>query len=134
MSENIEFISASNLPTTEAEEVDVLCVENGELKRKAGATLGGGGGSFTIKLTTENSTFDGAQFICTDNFDELAKALESGCHANVVFSEGAIDERSPAMCMSIITWMFMEGALVCVGLLGSPVQITFTNGTYIPTI
>ena len=39
---NIEFIPASNLPTTEANEVDVLCVENGELKRKAGASLGGG--------------------------------------------------------------------------------------------
>lgn len=39
--ENREFISAANLPTTEAEEVDVLCVENGELKRKPGASLGG---------------------------------------------------------------------------------------------
>ena len=33
--ENIEFIPASNLPITEGSEVDVLCVENGELKRKA---------------------------------------------------------------------------------------------------
>ena len=38
---NIEFIPASNLPTTEASEVDVLCVENGELKLKAGASIGG---------------------------------------------------------------------------------------------
>ena len=40
--ENREFISAANLPTTEANEVDVLCVENGELKRKAASGLGGG--------------------------------------------------------------------------------------------
>lgn len=40
--ENREFISAANLPTTEAEEVEVLCVENGEMKRKPGASLGGG--------------------------------------------------------------------------------------------
>ena len=32
---NIEFIPAKDLPTTEGNEVDVLCVENGELKRKA---------------------------------------------------------------------------------------------------
>jgi hypothetical protein len=38
---NIEFIPANELPTTEANEVDVLCVENGELKLKAGASLGG---------------------------------------------------------------------------------------------
>ena len=29
-----ELISAKDLPITEAEEVDVLCVDNGELKRK----------------------------------------------------------------------------------------------------
>lgn len=38
---NIEFIPANELPTTEANEVDVLCVENGELKLKAGASIGG---------------------------------------------------------------------------------------------
>ena len=38
---NIEFIPANELPTTEASEVDVLCVENGELKLKAGASIGG---------------------------------------------------------------------------------------------
>lgn len=37
---NIEFIPAKDLPTTEGNEVDVLCVENGELKRKA-ISLGG---------------------------------------------------------------------------------------------
>ena len=39
--ENIEFIPASNLPITEGSEVDLLCVENGELKLKAGASIGG---------------------------------------------------------------------------------------------
>lgn len=39
--ENREFISAANLPNTEADEVDVLCVENGEMKRKIGINLGG---------------------------------------------------------------------------------------------
>lgn len=41
---SIEFIAAKDLPVAEGNEVDVLCVENGELKRKEGASLGGGGG------------------------------------------------------------------------------------------
>ena len=44
MSENINLIPAAQLPLTEAEEVEVLCVDNGELKRKAAGNLGGGGG------------------------------------------------------------------------------------------
>lgn len=40
MSENIEFISAANLPEAEGDEVNVLCVENGELKQKAASGLG----------------------------------------------------------------------------------------------
>lgn len=46
--ENLEFISAANLPATEVKEVDVLCVDNGELKRKPAANLGGG--VFDIEL------------------------------------------------------------------------------------
>ena len=44
MAVNKEFIAAKDLPTTEAKEVDVLCVEpaTGELVRKPGASLGGG--------------------------------------------------------------------------------------------
>lgn len=38
---NIEFIAAKDLPMTEAEEVNVLCVENGELKLKNASNLGG---------------------------------------------------------------------------------------------
>lgn len=47
---NIEFIPANELPTTEASEVDVLCVENGELKLKAGASLGGGDAEYDLIL------------------------------------------------------------------------------------
>lgn len=36
-----EFISAKDLPVSESDSVDVLCVDNGELKLKAGANLGG---------------------------------------------------------------------------------------------
>ena len=80
MAENIEFISAANLPTTEAKEVDVLCVEGGELKRKAGASLGGGSYDLDI-LITPVSDGDGwwtanheikTKRTCQEYFDMLA--------------------------------------------------------------
>ena len=42
MTENINFISATELPEATGEEVSVLCLENGEMKQKPGASLGGG--------------------------------------------------------------------------------------------
>lgn len=42
MVENKEFISASDLPEAEGEEVSVLCLENGEMKQKPANGLGGG--------------------------------------------------------------------------------------------
>ena len=57
--ENREFISAANLPTTETSEVDVLCVEKGELKRKSAASLGGGGYDLKVRLWFEYSEDDG---------------------------------------------------------------------------
>lgn len=54
----MEFISAKDLPATEAEEVDVLCVEGGELKRKAGASLGGDAKYDAVIHTTDFLTID----------------------------------------------------------------------------
>lgn len=133
MSENIEFISAADLPTTEAEEVDVLCVENGELKRKAGATLGGGGGSFVMKLSVENTQMDGNMIMCGDNYDELAKALEA--HQHVVIVAPAELTSYASLAMAVMTWMYIEGqGLMCFCIAGEIGQVVFTNGSYVPTI
>lgn len=40
MSENINFIPATELPEATGDEVSVLCVENGSLKQKPGAIFG----------------------------------------------------------------------------------------------
>lgn len=47
-----EFIAAKDLPTTEAKEVDVLCVEpaTGGLVRKPGASLGGGAEEYDMLI------------------------------------------------------------------------------------
>lgn len=51
MAENIEFIPANELPEANGDEVSVLCLENGELKQKPGASLGGGGGNTPLCRT-----------------------------------------------------------------------------------
>lgn len=51
MSENIEFISAKDLPEATGEEVSVICLENGEMKQKPGASLGGGKADMVIAIS-----------------------------------------------------------------------------------
>lgn len=41
MSEKINFIPANELPVAEGDDVSYLCLEDGEMKRKPGASLGG---------------------------------------------------------------------------------------------
>lgn len=135
MSNNIEFISAADLPTTDAKEVDVLCVENGELKLRAGAGLGGGGGSFVMRPALEELVFD-EPIVCSANYDELAKALEAGSHASIVFPAGMMGDGSPDVISAVLCWGYMEGQglFVALSLMGEHVTVVFTNGTYVPTI
>ena len=66
MAKNINFIPATELPEATGEEVSVLCLENGEMKQKSGASFGGGAetpdmvltvsDSFSAKVTSSNAT------------------------------------------------------------------------------
>lgn len=49
----MEFIAAKDLPVTEAGEVDVLCVENGEMKRKPAKGLGGNSYDLKVRIRFE---------------------------------------------------------------------------------
>lgn len=77
---NIEFISVKDLPVSEAEEVDVLCVENGELKRKQGASLGGNKYDAKLKLWWE--MVDGEMMpkgeLLEGSFDALMEKINNG--------------------------------------------------------
>lgn len=85
--DNREFISAANLPTTEAEEVDVLCVEGGELKRKAGASLGGG--DWDAVINTNDYTNFALSFGSYEALRE--KAMAGGVLRIVVLANGTDD-------------------------------------------
>ena len=140
MSENVEFISAAELPTTDAEEIDVLCVENGELKRKPAANLGGNGGGFMLKPALDELVpIDGSPTVtCTVDYDELAKALEKGVACSILFPA---ETMGPVpMVLSITGWTYApdEGEFTVFTLdpsggVGMWVLI-FPNGTYVPSL
>lgn len=72
---SIEFIPAKDLPVAEGDEVDVLCVENGELKRKEGASLGGGG---TNKTFIFDVNVAGREYFANEEFCSLIYAIFDG--------------------------------------------------------
>lgn len=80
MSENYELIAGANLPTTDAAEVDVICVEGGELKRKPGASLGGGGGGYVINIDPSVDIIDRetGTIMMSGSYDDFAPILYAG--------------------------------------------------------
>lgn len=84
MAEKIELIPASELPVAEGDEVDVLCVENGELKRKEGASLGGGNNAETSDLVIGINGW-GAGIDTSDNITFVEGNINNVLSA---FSEG----------------------------------------------
>lgn len=83
MAENIEFIAAKDLPVAEGDEVSVLCLEDGEMKQKPGASLGGEKPDLVLKLTapiwyggvsSENTSVS----IKSGSLDAVVASLEAG--------------------------------------------------------
>lgn len=83
MAENIEFIAAKDLPEATGDEVSVLCLEDGKMKQKPGASLGGEKPDLVLKVvaplvweapTADTLTVD----VESGSLDAVAAALESG--------------------------------------------------------
>ena len=58
MTENINFIPATELPEATGEEVSVLCIENGEMKQKPGASIGGKEWDMRIRFNLIDGTYE----------------------------------------------------------------------------
>ena len=84
--ENKEFIAASQLPVTEAKEVNVLCLENGELKQKPAGNLGGGGGGYVIHVKADEVDMSGA----ATNVISINSAESYDNYAEILFNGGSI--------------------------------------------
>lgn len=135
MSEKYNLIPAAELPTTEAEEVDVLCVEGGELKRKPAANLGGGsGGGYVIEIAdVPESALEpdesGYNIIdVTDiSYDEFLPQLVSGGSVWVDISSLFANSGMAGIFArgTVLSWFFMPAELAS----GANMLVLFANVT-----
>ena len=139
MSENYEMIAAANLPTTDAKEVDVICVEGGELKRKPGASLGGNAGGYVVKVPADIDVSGEMNMIADVNYDEFAELLYNGGTLWFDFSEvEAMTSTMPLtpLRVSAPIWGYYPemGVMAIVSLGDLAISFIFTNGTWTPPI
>lgn len=136
MSNNL--IPAADLPVTESKEVDVLCVENGELKRKSGANLGGAG-SYIIRVNPEEvsiSDSSGLTITLTESRDNFGPILEAG---GVVWLDLSRTVLSSLLGVEKIwvmasTWSFVSNMLVLSTTAGNMSGNAIAmNGTWTPS-
>lgn len=72
MTENINFIPATELPEATGEEVSVLCLENGEMKQKPANGLGGG-----VDLELSVPEYTVTKTYTTDDINIVSGSIES---------------------------------------------------------
>ena len=128
MAENIELIAAKDLPTTEAEEVSVLCIDNGELKQKPGASFGGGGGYITV---ADSADMENATVTINESYDNFIGTLLAG---GTVWVDLTSVMGMTARAMAVM-WGFQEGTFILAGNAGGT-ELTFIcpNGTWTPEV
>ena len=81
MAENINFISATELPEATGEEVSVLCLENGEMKQKPANGLGGGEKPdmvITVTGSSDTTANNGNYTITEGSVDAVFAAFRAG--------------------------------------------------------
>ena len=124
---NTELIAAKDLPTTEAEEVSVLCVENGELKQKPGASFGGGAGGYVV--VPDEYDAENLQGTINESYDNFIDILLAG---GTVWIDMTSAFGAPS-CAIVSMWAYVEGTLMLVYTSGGA-EITFVcpNGTWTP--
>ena len=125
MAENIELIAAKDLPTTEAEEVSVLCIDNGELKQKPGASFGGGG----YITVADSIDVENAMALINESYDNFIGTLLAG---GTVWVDLTSAMGMTARALAVM-WGFRDGAFILAGNAGG-IELTFTcpNGTWTP--
>ena len=127
MAENIELIAAKDLPTTEAEEVSVLCIDNGELKQKPSASFGGGGGGY-ITVADSVNTEDGYAII-NESYDNFIGTLLAGGTVWINMANAMGDN----FYVMAVAWSFQEGMFALMSNFGgSDLMFMCPNGTWTP--
>ena len=127
MAENINFISANELPEATGDEIEVLCVENGQMKRKTGSL----GGAYVIDLTGETLDPTTQQSVITSvSYNDFADHLyKGGMLAIKTLMSGATAYMYP------VGGVYMPGTgiiFMVISSTGSTGQLIFANGTWTP--
>ena len=139
MSDNINLIPAAELPLTEAEEVDVLCVEGGELKRKAAGNLGGGG--YMIHVPAEEITTDDSgttNITLSESYDNFMPIIEAGGSVWLDLTKDPTMAEMGALfvALPVIGVFYLPGMglmlLASNGASGGMIQVMCINGTWTP--
>lgn len=126
MAENIELIAAANLPTTEAEEVSVLCLDNGELKQKPGASFCGGGGYVVVANELD---IESASGVVNESYDNFINVLLAGGTVWIDASS-LLDVYVRFMATG---WMYDEDGMALLAYIQEKeVYIHCPNGTWTP--
>lgn len=137
MADNIEFVAAKDLPVSESESVDVLCVDDGELKRKPAANLGGGGGGgYVIHVpvtdVSTDSTNSNIVINLTESWDNFLPLIWEG---------GSVWLDLSAMGMllfaAVTATMYEDGIFILISTVimgenAASIQCICTNGTWVP--
>ena len=140
MADNINLIPAADLPLTEAKEVDVLCVEGGELKRKAAGNLGGGGGYMIHVPAEEISTDDSGttNITLSESYDNFMPLLAAGGSVWLDLTKAPTMAEMGALFVAVpvIGAFYLPGMglmlLASSGASGGTIHVTCTNGTWLP--
>ena len=127
MAENINFISANELPEATGDEIAVLCVENGQMKRKIGSL----GGAYVIDLTGQTLDPTAAQTIITSvSYNDFADHwYKGGVLAIKTLMQGATAYMYPTGGVYMPGTGIIFMALSSTGSIG---QLIFANGTWTP--
>lgn len=139
MADNINLIPAAELPLTEADEIDVLCVEGGELKRKAASNLGGSG-SYIIHVpaseVVENEASNMYMVRLSESYDNFAPIIAAGGTVYLDMSEYFADELRFAY-FTVLSAVYDpgQGGFIVASmdmLSGKAVAVVAANGTWTP--
>ena len=116
---NKEFIAAKDLPVTDAAEVNVLCVDNGELKQKPAGNLGGGGG-YVIKVAIDEIVEAGSNAITIESkesYDNYIDILLNGgsvwVDATAIYADGMqVEDATMRLAMTAFSFAIEDGVPV----------------------
>jgi hypothetical protein len=131
MAENINFIPANQLPEATGNEVEVLCLENGEMKRKTGSL---GGGAYVIDLTdsTEINFDENQSIITTVNYDDFAEHWYKGGTVAFKIMYSGMESFMYPWAGSYVAGTGLIFVFMPKMVNSAPHQAIFANGTWTP--